>query len=146
MKFSLKPLLLGTVLSAVSLNCTLSFASSDFSAEKVVSQQLAIVQHAIIDNSLNATFIVNSYERMLNKPLLIIPVNEVHGIRPISFNKKGNELFEFVTVFNDKLQQLISIFDNTSTTYLTDKNSFKEVVPSVFSKEKCESEEPKKRA
>ena len=149
MKLSLKPLLLSAALSVVGLSSTVSYASSNASVSGIERAQPTVAQQTIIDNLVGDSSAIGlfseqsfkKFETMLNKPLLRVTLNELHGLNPInSDNRKGSEIFAVATKFNDMLQQFVTYFsESTSSTYSTYKNSIKEVTSSVFSDKKCES-------
>ncbi|NQY35168.1 MAG: hypothetical protein HRT37_09420 [Alteromonadaceae bacterium] len=173
MKLLLKPLVLSATLTVIGLSCTVSYASSSSILSGIERNQPTIAQQTILDqlvgNNLvgdklaGDSLLVNNYlkngsvnrifsdssfktfETMLNKPLLRVPLNELHGLMPVNdINIKGNDIYQVAIKFNDILQQVVAyLSENKSSTYSTYRDSIKEVTSSVFSDEKCQSQNPK---
>jgi len=139
MKALLKPLLLGSALTSLGLCCTISYASAilplksfdeqKFQSQKVISLSLSNKQTLI--TSIPGNKKVTS---ILNKPLLMLEVNESPLMKPVVPGKK-NEFFEIASIFNDKLQQFISSFSSNENSNNFDTGKMAQ--PHVDSTKSC---------
>ena len=117
MKSLLKPVFLGTALSTLGLCCTISYAASlkpmkSFDEQLLASNQivaLKVVQQTNMPQLIKTKRMVVS--NILNKPLLSLTTNDSSVLKTGAPVKK-NEFFEVAAIFNDKLQQFLSYFDN----------------------------------
>lgn len=97
---------------------SISYASANapkqvsFSTEINVSQLQPLPVSATQGNSLTFSFNQPHFERVIDKPLLRIPEFKANEYIPRKVPRR-NDIFEFATIFNDKLQQFLSLFDGT---------------------------------
>jgi hypothetical protein len=118
MKSILKPLLIGSALSAIGLSCTISnaFAEPSNSNVRYAATTVNYLQafpklsgegiSNVLDKTQSQRFIFNN---IINKPFLSFASVNLADITPYKSNNK-NELFLMATIFNDKLQQLLSMW------------------------------------
>jgi hypothetical protein len=118
MKSILKPLLISSALSAIGLSCTISNAFAEPSTSNVsyavttvnYLQALPKLSSEGLSSTLNKTqsqrFIFDS---IINKPFLSFSSANIGDFTPYKSNNK-NELFLMATIFNDKLQQILSMW------------------------------------
>jgi len=125
MKSKIISAFIAIILGTIGLCSTISHANDQKSFIKTVTYNtsgLAVHQvNKLVEQSSNqiTSLKVNTYEKFINKPLLSISTVAAAGnyIPEQDFSKK-NEIFELATIFNDKLQQIISKFsDNKQHKY-----------------------------
>lgn len=110
MKSILKPILLGSVFSAIGLCCTFSYASGELSNRNVPKNQLSVnylyvlPTHTSEGMSIQKTSVFNNF---LNKPFLTLSLPTSTAFSPLKIERKNN-LFEMAVIFNDKLQLLLA--------------------------------------
>jgi len=118
MKSILKPLLISSALSAIGLSCTISNAFAESSTSNIrhtatsvnYLQALPKLSSEGLSRTLDKTdsqrFI---FDNIINKPFLSFSSANIGEFTPYKSNNK-NELFQMATIFNDKLQQLLSMW------------------------------------
>jgi hypothetical protein len=114
MKSKIISVFITTVLSTIGLCSTISYAADkefiiktvDYNTSNINYKKVVKLfgQNAYQTNTLN----INTFDKILNRPLLNFPSYIAEDYPPTQkFNKK-NEIFELGTIFNDKLQQILS--------------------------------------
>lgn len=126
MKSKLITVFIVSALSTLGLCSTISYASDkEFFIQKI-NQPIAnaisttqVITNKLSNNTFNNKKLLNVHtiDHLLNKPLFSIDsAANTEYIPTKTFNK--NEFFEFALIFNDKLQQFLSLFNvNNSVKY-----------------------------
>jgi hypothetical protein len=125
----IKASLVGATFLITGLCGSLSYATSDIKHQSnAYKQDLAMVDNTINNNASNSyTFSrsaskvfttkeqigIPSFSNIARKPLQGIQIADFAHITPNGLQKK-NSIFEFAAKFNDKLQQILAIFDFSS--------------------------------
>jgi hypothetical protein len=117
MKSKLITVFVATALSTLGLCSTISHASDkEFLIESInstSSSHITSVKFVKANVNSNTPYNVNSVELVLNKPMFNLTSPFKPEYIPTKAFKK-NELYELATLFNDKLQQFLALFDFTT--------------------------------
>lgn len=150
MKSILKPLLISSALSAIGLSCTISnaFAESSNVDTGYTAITVNYIQalpklssegiNKVLGQTQSQDLISNS---IINKPFLSLSSVKLSELTSYKANNK-NKLFQMATIFNDKLQQLLSMWPFKSNYQKTQHNigiDQKEDTMSIKVTAKCES-------
>ncbi len=126
MKSKLITVFIVSTLSTLGLCSTISYASDKEFFIQNINQPVAnaisttqVITNKLSNNTFNNKNLLNVHtiDHILNKPLFSIDSTaNAEYIPTKTFNK--NEFFEFALIFNDKLQQFLSLFNvNNSVKY-----------------------------
>ena len=131
MKSILKPLLISSALSAIGFSCTISNAFAETPTSSInyavttvnYIQSLPKLSSEGISRALGNTPSQDViFNNIINKPFLSLASVNLPDFTPYKSNNK-NELFQVATIFNDKLQQFISM--------LSFKSNFQEALQNI---------------
>lgn len=115
-----KSSLLKTTVAVASLAVcsSISYASASapqhftLSTDVQVSNLKPVLVSATKDNDLTFSFTQTQFERVIDKPLLQIPEFKANEYIPTKMPRR-NDIFEFATIFNDRLQQFLALFNGS---------------------------------
>lgn len=114
MKSKIISVFITTALSTIVLCSTISHAAEKqfiiqavtYNTSDIASKQvMKLAQHRSNEISI---YTVNSFDEILNRPLVNITSSIAGDYIPTPKFTKKNEIFELATIFNDKLQQILS--------------------------------------
>lgn len=103
-------------MSTVGLCFTISHASSLIPTQEVTVKNTVVMTQIFPAKNLTRYKKPEQFLQIFDKPLVRIPLQEM-PLEPFKQPKKKNQFFEMATVFNDKLQQLISSFTVSEPNY-----------------------------
>ncbi len=106
------PFKAAALVGILGLCCSISNASASASAPNTIKNSV-VYSYALPaghseGRSIKATFNKSSFEVMNDKPLLRIPQQEMVEYIPKKTARR-NDIFELAVIFNDKLQQFLSV-------------------------------------
>ncbi|XPF94222.1 hypothetical protein ACM9HF_19775 [Colwellia sp. RE-S-Sl-9] len=121
MKSKVVSVFITTVLCTVALCSTISHAADkQFIVQTVTYTTSGISSNQVIklveEHKKINIFSINSFNEVINRPLLNLTSSIPSEYIPASSFTKKNEIFELATIFNDKLQQILAklSFNQTS--------------------------------